>query len=380
MLMVLDMSVPPNMADIDALIHSCSNILHQSGQNALLVLLPQKYSGQSVKSNLAATRRIGDALLGSGLNMETDIAVHFAVDQMHGNDKRPLGARCRLCVSDHVPESNSPWLSSLAARGKLSEVPLMRIKEMKRLTPPNHVGDAIEAYNLSPAERCQQKGVKAACKIIESLVGGTPIASPDARLDIVEFNLQAVPDWIEASWSLKSTWETDSAKPRIAYFGISREPSVQKALTGHMEAILMSEWWESHTDAGPKEPESSAPVDKPVLAITSWDADAPSLSDVVVCKFDGDESYGEKWAGKVASFRDFVNTTVTPVIRRNAGDADGAGCNAPSGDGPDMSVGDQPVAVVDAVLPATAKADFKSADVCLDLFHFDAPVPFQLVF
>ena len=48
--------------------------------------------------------------------------------------------------------------------------------------------------------------------------------------------------------------------------------------------------------------------------------------------------------------------------------------------GPDMSVGDQPVAVVDAVLPATAKADFKSADVCLDLFHFDAPVPFQLVF
>ena len=80
MLLVLDMSVPPNLSEIDALIRTCANVLHQSCQNALLVLLPQKYSGQSVKSNLAATRRIEDALLGNGVNMETEIAVHFAVD------------------------------------------------------------------------------------------------------------------------------------------------------------------------------------------------------------------------------------------------------------------------------------------------------------
>ena len=188
--MVLDKSVPPNMADIDALVHSCSNVLHQSSQNALPVLLPQKYSGQGVHSNLnlSYVRRVEDALLGCGVNIECEIGLYF-VDQLHGNDKRPLSARCRLCVSDQLPESSSPWLSSMAASGKLSEVPFMCIKEMKRLTPPNHVGDTVGAYNLSPAERCQQKGVKAASKILESLVGGTPLASPDARVDIVEFNL-----------------------------------------------------------------------------------------------------------------------------------------------------------------------------------------------
>ena len=244
--MVLDMSVPPNLSEIDALIRTCSNVLHQSCQNALLILLPQKYSGQSVKSNLAATRRIEDALLGNGVNMETEIAVHFAVDGMHGNDRRPLSARCRLCVSDKVPEDSSAWLTGMASRGKLSEVPLMRIKEMKRLTPPNHVGDSIEAYNLSPAERCQQKGVKAAAKIIEGLVLGTNISSPDIRLDIVEFNLLAVPDWVEATWNLKSTWETDSTRPRIAYFGFTRDASVQRAVAGqahggHLDAGVVGE-------------------------------------------------------------------------------------------------------------------------------------------
>ena len=145
--MVLDMSVPPNLSEIDALIRQASSILHNSVNNALLVLLPQRYSGQTVKSNLNAARRIEDALLSNGLNMDTDIAVHFSVDAMHGND-----TRCRLCVSDKVPEGGNAWLSGVAARGKL-EVPLMRIKEMKRLTPPNHIGDSVEAYSLSPAER-----------------------------------------------------------------------------------------------------------------------------------------------------------------------------------------------------------------------------------
>ena len=300
--------------------------------------------------------------------METDIAVHFSVDQMHGNDKRPLSARCRLCVSDHVPEDGNPWLSGLAARGKLSEVPLMRIKEMKRMTPPNHLGDTIEAYNLSPAERCQQKGVKATTKIIEGLVAGTPMASPDCRLDLVELNLLAVPDWIEAAWSLKTTWETDSSKPRVSYFGLARDALVQKAIAGHMEAILMSEFWESHPDAGPKEPDNSNPVEKPSLTLTCWEGDLPSLPELVVCKFDGDETYGEKWNGKVAQFREFLSSTVSPVVRRSVGVGDGGegGSSATtSSDGPDMSVGDQPAQVCDAVLPAVAKGDFNAADVHL---------------
>ncbi|CAK9095039.1 unnamed protein product [Durusdinium trenchii] len=362
LLMVLDMSVPPNLSEIDALIRQASSILRNSVNNALLVLLPQRYSGQTVKSNLNATRRIEDALLSNGLNMDTDIAVHFSVDAMHGNDKRPLGARCRLCVSDKVPEGVNAWLSGVAARGKL-EVPLLRIKEMKRLTPPNHIGDSVEAYSLSPAERCQQKGLKAAATIIETLISGTAIASPECRLDIVELNLLAVPDWIEAAWHLKYSWESDSGKPRIAYFGFARDLAVQKAVCGHMEAILMQEWWEGHPDAGPKEPDNSNPVEKPSLVLTSWDGEVPALSEVVICKFDGDEAYGEKWNGKVSSFRDFVQTTVAPIIKKSVGGSAEGGPGAVAADGPDMTVGDRPASVADAILPSVPQHEFQSSDV-----------------
>ena len=365
--MVLDMSVPPNLTDIDDLVRSCGNLLHQSANNALLVILPQKYSGQTVKSNLAALRRIEDAILANGLNMEVDIALHLEVEGMHGNDRRPLSARCRLCVSDKIPEGASSWLSSNAARGKLADVPLMRIKEMKRLQPPNHIGESVEAYSLSPAERCQQKGVKAAAKIIESLVEGTVLQSPEYRLDIVEFNLQAVPDWVEATWYLKYTWESNSSKPRVSYFGIARDLSVHKAVTSHMEAILMQEWWENHPEAGPKEPDNSSPCDKPTLSLTSWEGEIPTLPEVVVCKFDGDDTYGGKWGGKVAAFRDFVNSSIAPIVRRSVSDGGGSdsGPGALSQDGPDMTVGDQAPVVADVVFDAVAKADFNHADVLL---------------
>lgn len=55
--------------------------------------------------------------------------------------------------------------------------------------------------------------MKAAAKIIESLADGTALQSPEYRLDIEEFNLQAVPDWVEASWHLKCMWESNSSKP-----------------------------------------------------------------------------------------------------------------------------------------------------------------------
>ena len=72
-----------------------------------------------------------------------------------------------------------------------------------------------------------------------------------------------------------------------------------------------------------------------------------------------------------------MSSTVSPVVRRNAGNAataDGAP-KAGASDGPDLSVGDQPPAVVEAVLPATAAADFNSADVCIDVFRCDVSVP-----
>ena len=193
-LLVLDFSVPGSLVEIDNMIGAAATILHQDHRNGMLCILPQRYSGQSVQSNITACRRIEDALLTNGISLETDIAMHFVVDAMHGNDRRPLSARARLCFSEKVVgDEASPWLASpFASRGKMADIPLMRIREMKRLCHPGHIGEAVEAYSLSPAERCQQKGSQAVLKIVEALIAETDMASPECRLDIIEMKVNMV--------------------------------------------------------------------------------------------------------------------------------------------------------------------------------------------
>ena len=237
LLLVLDFSVPPNLVEIDELVHQTATILHLDARSAMLCILPQKYSGQTTKSNITANGRIEGALLKAGLNLECEIGMHFTIDSMHGNDKRPLSARAKLCFSEKIcTEDGCPWMASLAARGKMPDIPLMRIREMKRLCQPGHVGEAIEAYNLSPAERCQQKGSRAVLKIVENLIADTVIASPDARLDLVEMKVDMVPCWAEGSFLMKQQWASDSSKPKVSYVGFCREVVVTKTMETHLHA------------------------------------------------------------------------------------------------------------------------------------------------
>ncbi len=368
--MVLDFSVPPNLVEIDDIITSTATVLHLDPRSATLCILPQKYSGQTTKSNITANRRIEDALLKAGLNLECEIGMHFTIDAMHGNDKRPLSARARLCFSEKIcNEDSSPWLASLAARGKMPDIPLMRIREMKRLCHPGHVGEAVEAYNLSPAERCQQKGGRAVLKIVENLVIDTEIASPDSRLDIVEMNVDMVPCWGEGALLMKQQWASDQSKPKVAYIGFCKEMATTKTLETQMHAILMQEWWETHPSAGAQEPSDSGPVDKPMLTLVSWSDSSPSLPEMIVSKFDGDETYSSKWNAKVSSFRDFISNKVAPLIALPVGSTTSPGQVA-SMDGPDWSVGDRLVEVKDVLLSAVATGDFPSSKVfpiCISL-------------
>ena len=56
------------------------------------------------------------------------------------------------------------------------------------------------------------------------------------------------------------------------------------------------------SDVEDKEPEHSGPVERPSLTLTSWENDLPVLSEVVICKFDGDEAYGENGQAKCPCF------------------------------------------------------------------------------
>lgn len=377
LLLVLDFSVPPNLVEIDELVHQTATILHLDARSAMLCILPQKYSGQTTKSNITANRRIEDALLKAGLNLECEIGTHFTIDSMHGNDKRPLSARAKLCFSEKIcTEDGCDWMASLAARGKMPDIPLMRIREMKRLCQPGHVGEAIEAYNLSPAERCQQKGSRAVLKIVENLIADTVIASPDTRLDLVEMKVDMVPCWAEGSFLMKQQWASDSSKPKVSYVGFCREVVVTKTMETHLHAVLMQEWWESQPAAGPQEPADSGPVDKPMLTIVSWNDVLPALPDMIVSKFDGDETYSSKWNAKVSSFRDFVTNKIAPLISLPVGTPAVSG-NVGSLTGPDWSVGDMVPPIQNVLLRATATADFQSDNVFLILIHFqihDSPI------
>ena len=367
-LVVLDLSVAPTLSEIDQLIQAASNILHQDRNNAMLLLLPQKYSGQTTKTCIMHQRRIEDALLANGISLETEIAMHFVVDAMHGNDKRPLSTRSKLCYSEKVvlqPEQ-SPWMLGQAARGKMADIPLLKVKEMKRLCPSGFVGEPVEAYNLSPAERTQQKGARAARCIVEGLIADTVVASPECRLDLIEVNLQVVPDWVEGAWNMRFNWSSDSSKPSIAYCGFCRDPVNCKTLVGHMESVLMSEFWENDPSAGPAEPADDGPIDKPALTLCTWEGASPVLPEVALTKFDGDDTYGGKWNGKVSMFREFVSTRLTPLVTKSVNPTSPEATTTKL-EGPDFSGDGGPAAMPDVVLPSVNKDQFESGNVCLDL-------------
>ena len=363
-LLVLDFSVPGSLVEIDNMIGAAATILHQDHRNGMLCILPQRYSGQSVQSNITACRRIEDALLTNGISLETDIAMHFVVDAMHGNDRRPLSARARLCFSEKVVgDEASPWLASpFASRGKMADIPLMRIREMKRLCHPGHIGEAVEAYSLSPAERCQQKGSQAVLKIVEALIAETDMASPECRLDIIEMKVNMVPCWCEAALLMKQQWPSDSTKPKVSYMGFVHEDKQVKTLQTHLLAVLMQEWWESHPSAGPQEPTDDGPIDKPSLSLAGWSDSLPALADMVVTKFDGDDTYSSKWNGKVSAFREFVANKIAPLVSAPTAPS-AAGGSASTLTGPDWTVGAPQETITDLLLPATDKNEFDHASV-----------------
>lgn len=362
MLAVLDFSVPGSLVEIDQLIQAAATVLHQDPKNAALVILPQRYSGQSVQSNISASRRVEDALMNNSLNMDCDIAMHFIIDAMHGNDRRPLSARARLCYSDKVATGDgSPWLASpFASRGKMADIPLMRIREMKRLLHPGHVGEPVEAYSLSPSERCLQKGSQAVSKIVEALIAETSLCSPECRLDIVEMKVNMVPCWAEAALLMKQSWAADTSKPKVSYIGFVPDGNNLKTLQTHMLAVLMQEWWDAHPSSGPQEPADEGPADKPSLKLASWADLSPCLPDMVAKKFEQDETYGVKWDQKVKAFKDFIDNVVGPLMETPAATSAAAGSTLT---GPDWTVGDPRPQVGDQLLPATAKADFNQDSV-----------------
>ena len=157
------MTAAPSNTDIDDLISLASSLLHQSDQHALLLYLPQRYGGQN-------RRRIEDRLLAQGLNMDVEVSLAYEV-QPPRQRQATFGGRLKLCYSEKACGNEIPrWLSGKAGQGSITEIPLLRMQEMRRLVSPDHLGAAAEAYNMSPAERCMHRGPPSAMRLMDCLI------------------------------------------------------------------------------------------------------------------------------------------------------------------------------------------------------------------
>ena len=103
-------------------------------------------------------------------------------------------------------------------------------------------------------------------------------------------------------------------------------------------------------------------MEKPTLSLASWPGTSPTLSDIVVSKFDGDSTYCEKWALMLGNFREFVANTIDPLVQRTVGGSS-TDIRGQRSTGPDLTVDPKPEAISAVVMPATPKDDFKMDDV-----------------
>ena len=286
--MILDLSVTPTNAEIDELVDTACNLLHQNGSHVLL-LYKARYGGQSVKSQLGAQRRVEDRLLANGVNMECEVSLAYEVANRHGNDRRPLGGRVQLCFSDKAGQENVPrLLQGKGAQGSITDIPLLRAREMRRLQPPGELGDGTEGYNLSPAARCAHRGSAAAERMLQCLLQDSGLDSGNSHLDILELTTSNTGDWSEACFRMQLKKPTDTKLPFIYHLGLTRESDAEKAVQSHLEALLMQEWWPLQPDAGPAEPANAMGTEKPDLILGSFVDGRPQISDLVAGKFDED--------------------------------------------------------------------------------------------
>ena len=104
------------------------------------------------------------------LDIGSDIACFWSQDpeQMHGNDRRRLSQKVRLCTSKQFGGSNTGWNSSNITRGIIGPLPYLRSRDMKVLVAA--VGDNDKRPSLY-ARLCQ-RGVPAVHQILTQVGRG----------------------------------------------------------------------------------------------------------------------------------------------------------------------------------------------------------------
>ena len=95
----------------------------------------------------------------------------------------------------------NPWLQSLAARGKIDNIPLVKPSQMRMPHPevgPKDIG------KLSPTQRAAQKGRTGIASMLDQLFSGVPTEKHDMVM-LLDLTAAANGEWCHGVWDMQTT-------------------------------------------------------------------------------------------------------------------------------------------------------------------------------
>ena len=311
----MDFQHPPEKAEREERIKHAATFAHANRNNAILVMMPVQYGGQTTTAYIQARRSIEDRLLFHKLNIENEISIHYQKYERHQNDKRGAASSALLCVSDTYAES-SPWLKNdvfATCDGVIQSVPMQRPSDV-RARPKNRSGP--DASDISPADRQTQRGPGATKSILDKLLIGQGFDRTHAVLLVDE--RPGIGDWAEGAFDMQALYNSGGVVPFVAYATVfAGDTAVDnleyEELVSRMHGKYMKHWWDAR--AGPAEP-STRPddeVEKPVLTLCTWGADdgLAQIPDLVITRFPEDSPMYNVW-------KDFINSRMEDLAKVRA--------------------------------------------------------------
>ena len=309
----MDFQHPPEKVEREERIKHAAAHAHANKNNAVLVLMPVQYSGQTTQAYINVRRSIEDRLLYHKLSIDSEISIHYAKADRHQNDKRRAACTAFLCVSQTYADT-SPWLQNqvfATMDGNIENVPMQRTTDV-RSRPKSRSGPDTD---VAPVDRQTQRGAGATKTIMEKLFVGQGFDRTHAVVVVDEH--PGVGDWTDGAFELQTMYNSGSALPFVAYAttftgDLAVENLEHEELQSRMQGKYMKTWWEPR--AGPAEP-STRPddeVEKPNLAICTWGSHGlAQIPDMVINRFPDDSPLYKAWA-------DFINSKLEDLAKAQA--------------------------------------------------------------
>ena len=321
--MVLDFTTPACENLMDVILRMTSEVLHASERHCALVLMSKRYYGQKWETVQKMNRFIEDRMYVHQMSPEIEVSVSYTIPDAPMTEKsRLLGQRAKLSTS--LKHGGGPWEESHAARGKITDVPLPRVKDMRA---PKAVGGLMDPAKLSPGDRNQQKSAVSAMHLIDTVVAGMDLKKADKFL-VVHVSPELPGEFFRAVLQGQQEWSQHNG-PYLGFLGIVIDDIVlHKTLADDIVTELLSGWWETCPEAAKYEASRDAGVDdKPSLDLLSWPSDGiPTCSDLMVQKFGDDSEYYSSWQESLRKARAMISDATSfldiPSLRPETG-----GCN-----------------------------------------------------